>query len=197
MITLALNLAATGLSRTGPLDDPRFPRPVALGAVQWDSNGPFSRYQGLIRQEDVSVSASAEAAHGVTDRMARSRGVPERTALSWLTNSLRTSTYVIGWDLEFDLDVIRAALIRHGGNPAQLIRPGLIDISLQAYCAPIVGKQDEAGGQALPTITESIKAIAPDAGIEAGDVLARAEACRAIFEALCARELIPDMEKAA
>lgn len=197
MIYLAINIAATGLTRPSALDDPSYPRPVALAGLQWDQNGVSGEYFGYIRQPDVSVSASAEKSHGVSDRIAKSRGLPERTALSWLTNTMRTSTHIIGWDLDFDLDVIRAALVRNGGDPASLIRPGLIKIGLQGICAPIVGKQDDAGAQVPPTMAEACTAIAPDGETLLGSMGARPNALRAIFDALCAKDLIPDLEVAA
>lgn len=196
MITLALCLANTGIQRPAALDDPQYPRPVAMGAVQWDAAGVFAEHRSFIRQEK-SVSASAEKSHGIGDRVARSRGLPERTAISWLTNSLKTSTHLIGWDLDFDLDVIRAALIRHDANPSTLIRPQLRTTSLAGICATIVGSQDENGEAVAPTIIEALNAIAPDAGIYPDNLHSKAEACRAIFNALCAENIISDMEQAA
>jgi len=197
MITLALCLACTGVQRPAALDDPQYPRPVAMGAVQWDAAGIFATYRSFIRQEDKSISASAEKLHGLSDRIARSRGLPERTAISWLTNSLKTSSHLIGWDLDFDLDVIRAALIRHGADPAKLIRPQLRTTSLAGICATIVGSQDANGEAIAPSIAEAVKVIVPDAGIEPGNLHTQANACRLIFEALCAENIIADMEQAA
>jgi DNA polymerase III epsilon subunit-like protein len=197
MITLALCLANTGIQRSGSLDDPQYPRPVAIGACQWDCSGVFAEYRSYIRQEDKSISTSAEMLHGISDRIARSRGVNERVPLSWLTHSLRTSKRVVGWDLDFDLDVIRAALIRHKGNPAELIRPQLETTNLVDICATIVGKQDANGEAVAPSIAEALTVIAPGAEIDPSNPRARAEACRVIFEALCLKDQIADMQEAA
>lgn len=207
MITLALCLAATDLPRPvrphpvrpQPVrpDDPAAPRPVALGAVQFDEDGIFSRYQGYIRQEDVSISLSANRAHGITDQIARGRGIPERTALSWLTNSFKASDQLIGWTLEFDLAVIGAALRSHGGDPDVLIRPGLKRLDLRTLCAPFTSGADGAAGDAAPGLGELIAAVAPEAGPATGDILARAEGCRAIHAALAAAGLLKEGERAA
>ncbi|MBO6858333.1 hypothetical protein [Roseibium sp.] len=197
MITLALCLASTGIQRPAALDDPQYPRPVAMGAVQFDDAGIFAEYRSYIRQEDKSISASAEKLHGIGDRIARSRGLPERVALPWLTNSLKTSTHVIGWDLDFDLDVIRSALIRHKANPATLIRPQLTMTSLAPICATIVGRQDDNGEAVTPTIQEACSVIAPEAETLPDDLLSRAKACRALFLQLCGNGLLSDMGEAA
>lgn len=196
MITLAFCLATTGLSRREALDDPAFPRPVALGGVHWDDAGVFGQYQSYIRQEGVSVSASASHWHGVADRTAKSRGLNERTAIAWLTNSLKTTTHVIGWDLDFDLDVIRAALIRHGQDPAALIRPQLTQTSLAQVCTTIMGIQNENGEAVTPSILNALDALVPRNGITSDDPHSMAMACRALYVALCNADLIADQEAA-
>ncbi|WP_150523997.1 hypothetical protein [Roseibium sediminis] len=197
MITLALNVAATGVNRGLSMDDPQHPRPVALGIVQWDANGTFAEYRSYIRQEESSVSATAEKSHGITSRIANSRGLPERIALAWLTNALSLSSRVVAWDLDFDLNVIRSALLRHGGNPAEHIRPLLTLTSLVDHCSIIIGKQDENGAYVPPTMQEALTAIAPESGIDPADPHARADACRVLYETLCTKGLIEGMEQAA
>ncbi|MFN3247728.1 hypothetical protein [Roseibium album] len=197
MITLAFCLANTSVNRIGELKDPQFPRPVAMGAVQWDSEGIFAQYGCFIRHEDRSMSASAEKFYGIQDRVARSRGIDERTAVACLTNSLPASSHVVGWDLDFDLDVIRAALIRHKPDAVSRIRPQLTLTSLAPICATIVGKQDKNGEAVTPTISEALNLIAPESGIEPVDPHSQAMACRALYVALCAENLISDQEIAA
>ena len=197
MITLALCLANTGVNRMASLKDPQFPRPVAMSFCQWDSAGVFAEYRNYIRQEDRSMSASAEKFYGVGDRIARSRGIDERVALSCLTHNLRTAQHVVGFDLDFDLDVIRSALIRHGGKPEKLIRPQLTLTALAPICATIVGKQDDNGEAVTPSIAEACALIAPEAVPEHGNPHSHAHACRLLFEALCAVGMISDQEMAA
>ena len=197
MITLAFTLAATGVSRPQSLEDSQYPCPVALGAVQWDQNGIFSRFESYIRQDQRSVSATAEKQHGINSRTANSRGIPERTALSWLTNSLKTSTMVVGWNLHFDLDVVRASLIRHKANPATLIRPQLITVNLMQICATVVGNQDDTGAYTAPSLTEALQVMVPDAPINTATLFGQAEACMVLFKAVNAKGLLSDMEQAA
>ena len=117
MIYTALSLATTGLNQPASLTDPAYPQMVAVSALQWDGNGVCGSYFGYVRPENAVISAAAEKAHGITNRLAQSRGLPERFALSWITNTLRASSHVIGWQLASDVDVIRSALIRHGNCP--------------------------------------------------------------------------------
>lgn len=204
MITLALCLANTGNKRPAALDDPQFPRPVAAGMCLWDEDGVFSRYGGFVRQEHHSMSVSAEKLHGFTNNFAKNHGVPEVNPLRYFTNSLKMIEHLVVWDLDFDRDVIRSALLRDpgamkqtNGNIERLVRPGVPATDLSQICGHIMQNQDANGEAVAPTLQEAVKELAPDVELNPRDPATWAEACRALFTRLCAENLISDMREAA
>jgi DNA polymerase-3 subunit alpha len=192
----ALDLETTGLPNGRALDDPAFPRMIQIGGVQWDrGDEPFAHVRAYVRQEDARVSKGAERVHGISDRIAASKGMPERLAVAWITNAVRAATHVIGWNLSFNLDVVRSALIRHGQDPETIIRPGVVRVDLMQIMTPIVGKQDDEGRQVWPSLSDGYRALFGSEIAGQHDAYRDAMACREIFERLCERDFVPDMRK--
>lgn len=193
-VVTAMDLATTGLPGDRTIEDPDYPRMVQLSGVLFTVDGcVHGRAQDYI-QQDKRTSKSAENAHGITDTKSRTLGIPEPIAVAWFTNRLKASDIVTGWALPFDLDIIRAALIRMKKNPVELIRPGLIKVDLQELMTPIMGKQAEDGSQMWPKLSESYEHLFSKPVSSAGT---NADACREIFMELHKRGMIEGMEQAA
>ena len=193
---VAIDLETTALPNGRGLDDPAYPRMIQIGGVQWERGGEiFGRIQAYVRQPDARTSKAAEKVHGISDRVSGSRGMPERLALSWVTNAIRASTHVVGWNLSFDLDVIRSALLRSGENPSSLIRPGIVKIDLMEIMTPIVGKQDDEGRQTWPSLADGFRFLCGSELEGQHDAYGDAIACRSVCERLLERDFIPDMQR--
>lgn len=168
---------------------------VQFSGVLFTTDGTVhGRAQDYIQQEDKRTSKSAENVHGITDTKSRTLGIPEAIAVAWFTNRLKASEIVTGWALPFDLDIIRAALIRMNKDPLALIRPGLIKVDLQELMTPIMGKQAEDGSHMWPKLSESYEHLFSKPVSTAGT---EADACREIFMELHKRGMIEGMEQAA
>ncbi|WP_395175097.1 exonuclease domain-containing protein [Roseibium alexandrii] len=198
-VITCFDLETTGLPRDMQIDDPNYPRMVQLGGVTWSSDGKVhGRIQNYVRQEDKRTSKAAEKIHGITDRISGTRGIPEAVAIGWITNSLRYSTDVVGWSLDFDLSIVQAALIRFGKNPNEIIRPGIQRHDLKEIMTPMVGKTNEDGSQRWPTLGEGYewtfgKPLYEDGALH--DAVRDSEACREIFMELWTRGVLHDLER--
>lgn len=195
---VAFDLETTGLPNGRALDDPSFPRMVQIGGVQWDRDmEPYGHIRAYVRQDDARTSKAAERVHGISDRTSSSKGQSEQWAVSWVTHAIRQATHVVGWNLSFDLDVVRSALIRMGKSPDTIIRPGVIKIDLMHMMTPIVGKQGEDGQQLWPSLADGYRFLF-GSELEGGhDAYRDALACKAIFERLLERDFIEGMTREA
>lgn len=200
-VLTAIDLETTGLPRDMPLDDPAYPRMVQIGGVTWTSdNRTHGRIVNYVQQEGKRTSKAAEKVHGISDFLSNHRGIPERVAVSWITNSLHVSTDVVGWSLNFDLNIVRSALIRYGRDPNEIIRPGIQRHDLQEIMTPMVGKTQEDGSQRWPKLTEGYEYLFGKPLYHDGehhDASRDAEACREIFMELWRNGHLHDMEAAA
>lgn len=200
-IITAIDLETTGLPRDMSIADPNYPRMIQVGAVTWtDDNVTHGRILNYVRQEDKSTSISAERIHGISDWLSSSKGITEQVAIGWITNSLKYSSDVVGWNLQFDLDIVRAALIRYGKSPQDIISNHLSAHDLQDIMTPIVDKRFEDGGQRWPSLSEGYEFLFGKPLYEEDgkhDASRDSDACREIFMELLNRGLIDEQERKA
>ena len=200
-IVLAIDLETTGLPRDRSIEDPDYPRMVQIGGVLFTSDDKtHGRIQNYVEQPDKRTSKSAEKIHGITDRLSRTMGVSEMLAVKWFTNQLSAADMVVGWSLGFDLDIMRAALIRMKQDPSALIPPGKVKVDLQELLTPEVGLKTEDGSQKWPSLAEGYRHVFGRELYDEGkthDAGTDAEACRQIFVELWKQGKIENLEQAA
>lgn len=196
----AIDLETTGLPRDMPLDDPNYPRMIQIGGVTWTSDGVVhGRIQNYVMQRDKRTSRGAEKVHGISDYLSNSHGIKEAVAVSWVISTMNVSDHVVGWAMNFDLGIVKAALIRHGKNPGDVLPPGIRCHDLQEIMMPLVNKTFDDGSLRLPSLADGYEHLFGKpiyAEGETHDALRDAEACREIFMRLWEMDML-DLERKA
>ncbi len=192
---LALDAETTDLIKPGQtIEAEDFPRLKQIGMVQFDDQGNvFGREEKLVASEAYS-KRGAERVHGITDRQAGRRGIPEIRALVTIYEALAASQVLTGWNIKFDLDVIRATCHRLKRDHTKLIRAGLRVVDLQEIMIPVVDARFEDGGQKFPSLEQGYEFLfgQPIAGHH--NAYRDAKACMEIFLEVARRGLVPDLE---
>jgi DNA polymerase-3 subunit alpha len=98
-----------------PTDTSNWPRMVQLAWECHDDTGQLTDARSyIIRPEGYTIPFAAEKVHGITTEKAISEGVDLLSALEEFEKCLRNSSFVIGHNVEFDLNIIKAEHIRKG-----------------------------------------------------------------------------------
>ena len=192
---ISLDCETTDLIRPGmSIDNEDFPKLKQVGWVQFDDTGEiYGRTDHLVRSDAYS-KRGAEKVHGISDRHAGRRGVPEIRALVMLHECLEVAQVVVGWNLNFDLDVLRATVFRLGRDPDKLIRAGVRKIDLQEVMTPIVDKRFDDGGQKWPSLEEGYEFLFGKPIKQHHNAYFDALACREIFLELARTNRIADLQ---
>ncbi len=138
-----LDVETSGLiDRHRPLDDPSQPWAVSVGAELTDIDGNSLGHIAMqIRADGRKIKPEATAVHGITNEMAGRGGCSETAVLGVLVgmvNQLPFGGMVVGFNVEFDRQVLLGVLMRRRANDAVKVwtRPGLVWRDIQAPCAP-------------------------------------------------------------
>lgn len=162
-VALAIDCEASGLIPKGmDLRDPQFPFAVSVGAVLFTFDGhDLAVLHTRIRSEGKSVSAGAEAIHGISSREAARSGVPTVVAMSMICHFASQARFLVGFSVSFDRAILESAIIRLGQDPRRLIRPGLTVVDLiqpSAALSKLQGAHD-SGSYRWPRLDEAMEGI--------------------------------------
>ncbi len=152
------NLPARDMAVT----DKQYPWPVRIGAALFDNDG---RDQALfstgIRADGRSISLGAQNVHGVSSRDAGRVGVPEIVALSVICHMAGQARYLIGFNVEFDRDILVAAVLRQNQDPRRLLRPGLQLVDLMKPCAAFckLPSEHDSGSYRWPSLDDACQLL--------------------------------------
>jgi len=192
---LILDTETTGLPKGREISAPDYPRLKQVGLIQFDHTGRIYGQQSHLVRVDMPTSRGAERVHGISDIEAGRRGITELLTLMLIYEALNIAQAVIGWGVEFDLDVIRATALRLNRNPDLVIRPGVRVIDLKQIMTPILNKQDEDGKQVWPSLSEGYQHLFQEDLTGAHDAHQDAMAVYRIFQNLWDDGLIADLEE--
>jgi DNA polymerase III epsilon subunit-like protein len=113
---LLLDTETTGLpkQRGRPVTDvDNWPRIVQLGWGVYDDSGEeLELHAAIVRPEGFSIPADAVRIHGITAARAAREGTPLRELLPPLLAAASHADLLIAHNVEFDLTVLRAEMIR-------------------------------------------------------------------------------------
>jgi DNA polymerase III subunit epsilon len=115
---LFLDTETTGLPnrRSAPLYYlSNWPRLVEIAWIECNESGTVeSEYDQIIKPESFEIPKSASALHGITTEKAIEDGIPLNEALKLFCQSLNRSALCVGHNIDFDVKVVNAELIRMG-----------------------------------------------------------------------------------
>ena len=98
-----------------PADDPSQPHICEVGALLM--TGPdevVGRISTLIKPEGWEIDAETEAIHGISTAMCRKEGQPASNVIGVLARMIDEADIVAGFNVDFDLKMVRGALRRLG-----------------------------------------------------------------------------------
>ena len=113
---LIFDTETTGLPKkwNAPITDTdNWPRCVQLAWQLHDNNGKIiSDSSCLIKANDFDIPFESEKIHGISTELSKQIGLELDDVLSSFLNDLNKTKYIIGHNLKFDLNIIRAELYR-------------------------------------------------------------------------------------
>lgn len=148
------NLPARGMD----VADKQYPWPVRVGAALFDDSGrDYALFSTGIRADGRTVSSAAQAIHGVSSREAGRSGIPEVVALSVICHMAGQAQYLIGFNIEFDRDILVASILRQNQDPKRLLRPGLQLVDLMKPCAAFckLPTEHDSGSYRWPSLDDA------------------------------------------
>ena len=117
MIVFLYDTETTGLPEWGkPSEHPDQPHLCQFTGVLFDS-ATFDEIEYvdfLIRPDGWTIEPGATAIHGITQERALAEGKPEKLAVSRFLTMNAQAARVTGFNLEFDLRIMRIAMLRAG-----------------------------------------------------------------------------------
>jgi DNA polymerase III subunit alpha len=178
---LIFDTETTGLPRnySAPLTDfDNWPRCVQLAWQVHDENGKrISSGDHIVRPDGFTIPFNSEKVHGISTERAQKEGIPLEEVMDHFSRDLEKCHFVIGHNLEFDLNIMGSEYLRMGrDNPLSDKQPIDTKDESTEYCAIPGGR----GRYKWPTLAELHDKLF-DAGFEeahnaAADVDATARA---------------------
>ena len=113
---LIFDTETTGLPKRwdAPISDTNnWPRIVQLAWQLHDDNGVLiSNKSYLIKPKDFDIPFESEKVHGISTMLASENGVIIKTVLKEFLKDLKSSEYLVGHNLKFDINVVASELFR-------------------------------------------------------------------------------------
>lgn len=150
------------LKRDVALSDASQPWPVSVAAELAENDGTTRDFFCTrVRADGRRVRPGAEAVHGISSRDAARSGVSEIAALGMLVGFAAQADFLIGFNVDFDRDVILATLARLKKDDRMLVRPGLELVDCMKAAAPIcrIPSGHESGAHKWPSLDEALAAL--------------------------------------
>jgi DNA polymerase III subunit alpha len=92
-----------------------WPRIVQIAWQVHDKTGKILEVENMIiRPDGFEIPYAAEKVHGISTEMARASGVPVAEAMEKFALSIASSSFIIGHNVKFDLNITAAELLRAG-----------------------------------------------------------------------------------
>ncbi|TAJ14654.1 DNA polymerase III subunit alpha [Marinilabiliaceae bacterium JC017] len=152
---LVFDTETTGLPKKwkAPLTDfDNWPRMVQLAWQCHDLKGNFLYAKNhVITPDGYTIPEEVVNVHGISTEIALEKGIPLKEALLDFIEDVKKSKFVIGHNIEFDINIVGSELLRCEMEEIMTGAPQLCTkIESTEYCA-IVNKR---GGFKWPTLTE-------------------------------------------
>ena len=137
---LIFDTETTGVphNKTAPLSDlENWPRLVQLAWQLHDSNGKLLSIQNfIIKPDGFDIPFKAEQVHGISTARASLEGLDINVVLETFQGDLKKATLLVGHNIEFDINIIGAELLRKSLSTDALLKTEKIDTGIVSvdYC---------------------------------------------------------------
>ncbi|ATA76279.1 DNA polymerase III subunit alpha [Capnocytophaga canimorsus] len=154
---LIFDTETTGLPKRwdAPItDSDNWPRAVQIAWQLHDRHGKLIEHKDfLITPDDFNIPYDAEKVHGISTELAQQQGVSIQKVFEEFNEALKKSTYVVGQNIGFDINIMGAEFHRYGVD-SPLVNMPVLDTctEITAELCKIPGGR--GGRYKLPTLTE-------------------------------------------
>ena len=159
---LIFDTETTGLphNKTAPITDlNNWPRIVQIAWQLHDAKGRLiSQHNLIVKPDGFDIPFKAEQVHGISTKRALEEGNDLGGVLDLLITDLSRTSQIIGHNIEFDISILGAELIRQQRDPEVLLKLAKLDTGLTAteFCQ----LQGGLGGKLkMPTLLELHKKL--------------------------------------
>lgn len=152
---LIFDTETTGLPKKwkAPLTDfDNWPRIVQLAWQCHDLEGNFLFAKNhIIKPEGFTIPNDVVEVHGISTEIANEKGIPLKKALIDFINDVEKAKFIIGHNVEFDINIIGSELLRCGMKEIISTAPRFCTkVESTEFCAI----RNKSGGLKSPTLTE-------------------------------------------
>ncbi len=131
---LIFDTETTGIphNKTAPLTDlENWPRLVQFAWQLHDHKGKLlSRHNHIIRPDGFDIPFKAEQVHGISTKRALEEGKNLMDVIGFFLNDLLQTKLLVGHNIEFDINIIGAELIRCGLTTEQFLSLAKVDTGI-------------------------------------------------------------------
>jgi DNA polymerase-3 subunit alpha len=181
---LIFDTETTGLPRNynAPLTDfDNWPRMVQVAWQLHDAQGNLLQHDSIVvKPEGYTIPFATIQIHGITNERANEEGQDLKATLQKFTAAVAQASYLCGHNIEFDINIIGAELLRCGFENVLSSRPFIDTKNDQTteYCALPGGK---GGKFKWPTLTELYRKLFNQGFEEAHNAAFDVEATTRVF----------------
>ena len=174
-----------------PLSDlDNWPRAVQVAWQLHGKDGKLIEARDFVIEPDgFDIPFNASKIHGITNEVAHHYGTTVAEALAAFEEVLAQTTYLVGHNIQFDINVLGAEFLRlKGENPMEGMP--LVDTSEETreFCQLPGGK---GGGFKIPRLEELYQKLFDETFAEAHNAIADVEATARVFLESIRRGIVP------
>ncbi|HLV93531.1 MAG TPA: DNA polymerase III subunit alpha [Aequorivita sp.] len=189
---LIFDTETTGLPKNfrAPVSDTdNWPRCIQIAWQLHDEDGKLIEHQDyIIQPEGFNIPFDAEKIHGISTELAEKEGLPLAEVVERFVTALGKAKFVVGQNIEFDLNVIGSEFYRMGiEDPFQ--RLSVLDTCTEVTAQLCQIPGGRGGRFKLPTLTELHEFLFNEAFAEAHNATADVEATTRCFLELVRRQI--------
>jgi DNA polymerase-3 subunit alpha len=182
-VFLVFDTETTGLPirDDAPLSDlDNWPRAVQIAWQLHATDGKLIEAKDfVIEPEGFDIPFNASKIHGITTEVAHHYGQPLKEALAAFKDALAQSTYLVGHNIQFDINILGAEYLRVSGqNPMEGMASVDTSEETRNFCQLQGGK---GGGFKIPRLEELYQKLFNETFAEAHNAIADVEATSRVF----------------
>lgn len=188
---LIFDTETTGLPRnwSAPITDTdNWPRCVQIAWQLHDAMGNVIEHQDyLIKPDGFNIPFDSERVHGISTELALEQGIPLQEVLEKFNIALAKAKFVVGHNVEFDLNVMGCEFHRYSVE-TELNNKPILDTCTENTAELLKLPGGRGGRFKLPTLTELYQFLFQESFSEAHNATADVEATTRAFLELIRKE---------
>lgn len=182
---LIFDTETTGLPKNfnAPITDTNnWPRCVQIAWQLHDYTGKMIDHQDyLVTPDGYDIPFQSEQIHGISTELAQEKGIPLQEVLEKFASALQQAQFVVGQNIDFDINVMGSELVRMNFDTSQLTDLAVLDTCTETTAQLCKIPGGRGGKFKLPTLTELHEHLFGEPFAEAHNATADVEATTRCF----------------